>query len=85
MRPDRGRGIVEVRNATADRALDILMTFTVEEPVLAGSVIAGRLGVVRFYRLPLPAKPRLASLPARGRSQPVTRRSQVRRLAPESG
>lgn len=35
------------RNSTADRALDILMMFSVAEPVLSGSVIAERLGVVR--------------------------------------
>lgn len=35
------------RNSTADRALDILLLFTVEQPVLSGSAIADRLGVVR--------------------------------------
>lgn len=35
------------RNSTADRALDILAMFTLEEPVLSGSAIAERLGVAR--------------------------------------
>ncbi len=35
------------RNTTADRALDILMLFTDEQPVLSGAAIADRLGVVR--------------------------------------
>lgn len=35
------------RNSTADRALDILMLFTDQQPVLTGAAIAERLGVAR--------------------------------------
>lgn len=35
------------RNSTADRALDILMLFTDQKPVLTGAAIAERLGVAR--------------------------------------
>jgi DNA-binding IclR family transcriptional regulator len=35
------------RNSTADRALDILMMFTDEQPVISGNAVAERLGVAR--------------------------------------
>jgi DNA-binding IclR family transcriptional regulator len=35
------------RNSTADRALDILMMFTDDQPVISGNAIAERLGVAR--------------------------------------
>jgi DNA-binding IclR family transcriptional regulator len=35
------------RNSTADRALDILLMFTDEQPVISGNAVADRLGVAR--------------------------------------
>ncbi|MEU4160837.1 IclR family transcriptional regulator [Actinoplanes sp. NPDC026670] len=35
------------RNSTADRALDILMMFTDDQPVISGNAVAERLGVAR--------------------------------------
>lgn len=56
------RGSYRERNATADRALDILLLFSDERPALSGAEVALHLGVARStaYRLqpdPLPRQP----------------------------